>query len=135
MSSVAPGAASRPALNPWIVAIAVVIPTFMEVLDTTIANVALRYIAGGISAFTSRVSASSSTHSTQRSTTSPGRARPSSSSRPATLLCPSASPPIPALTIAFSENSFLSRGNAGRALKKNCIEKVIVPRQPDGAGR
>jgi MFS transporter, DHA2 family, multidrug resistance protein len=36
--------------NPWIVAIAVVIPTFMEVLDTTIANVALRYIAGGLSA-------------------------------------------------------------------------------------
>ena len=26
------------------------IPTFMEVLDTTIANVALRYIAGGLSA-------------------------------------------------------------------------------------
>ncbi len=37
-------------LNPWIVALAVVIPTFMEVLDTTIANVALRYIAGGLSA-------------------------------------------------------------------------------------
>src|ERR1700743_3568962 len=35
--------------NPWIVAMAVVIPTFMEVLDTTIANVALRYIAGGLS--------------------------------------------------------------------------------------
>jgi DHA2 family multidrug resistance protein len=52
MSSMAlsPSAASRPAINPWIVAIAVVIPTFMEVLDTTIANVALRYIAGGLSA-------------------------------------------------------------------------------------
>src|SRR5271165_5591755 len=52
MSSVALGQAaiSRPAINPWIVAIAVVIPTFMEVLDTTIANVALRYIAGGLSA-------------------------------------------------------------------------------------
>jgi DHA2 family multidrug resistance protein len=52
MSSVAlsPTAVSRPAINPWIVAIAVVIPTFMEVLDTTIANVALRYIAGGLSA-------------------------------------------------------------------------------------
>src|SRR5271154_5328532 len=37
-------------INPWIVALAVVIPTFMEVLDTTIANVALRYIAGGLSA-------------------------------------------------------------------------------------
>jgi MFS transporter, DHA2 family, multidrug resistance protein len=46
-------AASAPrqrVFNPWIVALAVVIPTFMEVLDTTIANVALRYIAGGLSA-------------------------------------------------------------------------------------
>src|SRR3954462_4469888 len=42
---------ARPrAVNPWLVALAVVIPTFMEVLDTTIANVALRYIAGGLSA-------------------------------------------------------------------------------------
>ena len=36
--------------TPWLIAAAVVIPTFMEVLDTTIANVALRYIAGGLSA-------------------------------------------------------------------------------------
>ena len=42
--------ASKRALNPWIIALAVVVPTFMEVLDTTIANVALRYIAGGLSA-------------------------------------------------------------------------------------
>src|SRR5690242_1136451 len=41
--------ARRP-VNPWVVAAAVVLPTFMEVLDTTIANVALRYIAGGLSA-------------------------------------------------------------------------------------
>src|SRR5215471_13435570 len=41
---------TRRAINPWLVAAAVVIPTFMEVLDTTIANVALRYIAGGLSA-------------------------------------------------------------------------------------
>src|SRR5437764_9295616 len=38
------------AVNPSFVALAVVIPTFMEVLDTTIANVALRHIAGGLSA-------------------------------------------------------------------------------------
>src|SRR3954467_10458182 len=37
-------------INPWVVAAAVVIPTFMEVLDTTIANVALRYMAGDLSA-------------------------------------------------------------------------------------
>jgi DHA2 family multidrug resistance protein len=40
---------SRQSVSPWVVAGAVVIPTFMEVLDTTIANVALRYIAGGLS--------------------------------------------------------------------------------------
>src|ERR1051325_2243680 len=52
MSSVAlsPGLVRRRAISPWVVAVAVVIPTFMEVLDTTIANVALRYIAGGLSA-------------------------------------------------------------------------------------
>ena len=49
-ATVAPSAVNRPAVNPWFVAAAVVVPTFMEVLDTTIANVALRYIAGGISA-------------------------------------------------------------------------------------
>src|SRR5678815_5980460 len=44
------GSGPRMAVNPWLVAAAVVLPTFMEVLDTTIANVALRYIAGGLSA-------------------------------------------------------------------------------------
>jgi len=33
---------ARPAVNPWLVAVAVTVPTFLEVLDTTIANVALR---------------------------------------------------------------------------------------------
>ncbi len=41
---------ARRAINPWVIAACVVVPTFMEVLDTTIANVALRYIAGGLSA-------------------------------------------------------------------------------------
>jgi len=41
---------SRPAVNSWFVATAVVVPTFMEILDTTIAIAALRYIAGGLSA-------------------------------------------------------------------------------------
>src|SRR5579864_6993756 len=51
MSNVTPTTtADRRAINPWFVAAAVVIPTLMEVLDTTIANVALRYIAGGLSA-------------------------------------------------------------------------------------
>src|SRR5262249_47643385 len=50
MSTVAlPLPSARRAINPWVVAAAVVVPTFMEVLDTTIANVALRYIAGGLS--------------------------------------------------------------------------------------
>jgi MFS family permease len=34
--------------NPWLIAVLVALATFMEVLDTTIANVALRYIAGGL---------------------------------------------------------------------------------------
>ena len=40
---------SRAGANPWVIAAIVVVPTFMEVLDTTIALVALRYIAGGLS--------------------------------------------------------------------------------------
>ena len=42
--------ASRPAVNPWIIALAVTLATFMEVLDTSIANVSLPHIAGGLSA-------------------------------------------------------------------------------------
>ena len=45
-----PATSAPRAVNHWLVAAAVVIPAFMEVLDTTIANVALRYIAGGLSA-------------------------------------------------------------------------------------
>jgi len=41
-------AATRPAINPWIVAIVVTLATFMELLDTAIANVALPHIAGGL---------------------------------------------------------------------------------------
>jgi MFS transporter, DHA2 family, multidrug resistance protein len=45
MSSVAlTGAAvTRPAVNPWFVATAVVIPTFIEISDTTIATSSQRY--------------------------------------------------------------------------------------------
>ena len=42
----------RPRYNPWIVAVTVTLATFMEVLDTSIANVALPHIAGGLSAST-----------------------------------------------------------------------------------
>lgn len=49
-AALAPSEVRRMVVNPWFIAAAVVIPTFMEVLDTTIANVALRYIAGGLSA-------------------------------------------------------------------------------------
>ena len=38
----------RPLINPWIVALTVTIATFMELLDTSIANVSLPYIAGGL---------------------------------------------------------------------------------------
>jgi DHA2 family multidrug resistance protein len=50
LSSVPLASRSRAASNPWVIAAVVVVPTFMEVLDTTIAVVALRYIAGGLSA-------------------------------------------------------------------------------------
>lgn len=39
---------SRAAVNPWIVALTVTLATFMELLDTSIANVSLPYIAGGL---------------------------------------------------------------------------------------
>jgi DHA2 family multidrug resistance protein len=42
--------AGRPAPNPWLIAVAVMLATFMEVLDTSIAAVALPYIAGSLSA-------------------------------------------------------------------------------------
>lgn len=40
--------ASGRSTNPWLVAVVVALAVFMEVLDTTIANVALRYISGGL---------------------------------------------------------------------------------------
>src|SRR3954453_23562225 len=42
--------ATRPAVNPWIIAATVMLATFMEVLDTSVANVALPHIAGSLSA-------------------------------------------------------------------------------------
>ncbi|MGA2603646.1 MAG: DHA2 family efflux MFS transporter permease subunit [Verrucomicrobiia bacterium] len=42
----------RPAANPWLIAIAVMLATFMEVLDTTIVTVALPHMAGNLSATT-----------------------------------------------------------------------------------
>ena len=41
---------SKPASSPWLIAISVMLATFMEVLDTSIAAVALPYIAGSLSA-------------------------------------------------------------------------------------
>jgi len=40
--------AARPAVNPWVIALTVTLATFMELLDTSIANVSLPYIAGGL---------------------------------------------------------------------------------------
>jgi DHA2 family multidrug resistance protein len=47
-----PETAWRPAVNPWIIALTVTLATFMEVLDTSVANVALPHIAGSLSAST-----------------------------------------------------------------------------------
>jgi MFS transporter, DHA2 family, multidrug resistance protein len=38
----------RAGINPWVVALTVTLATFMELLDTSIANVSLPYIAGGL---------------------------------------------------------------------------------------
>jgi DHA2 family multidrug resistance protein len=40
----------KPRINPWVVALTVTLATFMEVLDSSIANVALPHIAGGLGA-------------------------------------------------------------------------------------
>jgi DHA2 family multidrug resistance protein len=42
----------RAEINPWLIAIAVMSSTFMEVLDTTVVNVSLPHIAGNLSAST-----------------------------------------------------------------------------------
>ena len=41
---------AAPVVNPWIIAVAVMLSTFMEVLDTTVVNVSLPHIAGSLSA-------------------------------------------------------------------------------------
>ena len=37
-------------INPWIIAVSVMLGTFLEVLDTTVVNVSLKHIAGSMSA-------------------------------------------------------------------------------------
>ena len=43
-------AAWRPKVNPWAIAATVSMAAFIEVLDTSVANVALPYVAGGLGA-------------------------------------------------------------------------------------
>ena len=51
INSAAPGRRLGAAqINPWIIAISVMLGTFMEVLDTTVVNVSLPHIAGNLSA-------------------------------------------------------------------------------------
>jgi MFS transporter, DHA2 family, multidrug resistance protein len=47
-STAQPVARVRKPINPWIIALTVTLATFMELLDTSIANVSLPYIAGGL---------------------------------------------------------------------------------------
>jgi DHA2 family multidrug resistance protein len=42
--------AATPVINPWLISMVVMLSTFMEVLDTSIANVSLPHIAGNLSA-------------------------------------------------------------------------------------
>src|SRR4051794_32043576 len=39
---------AKPVINPWFIAVTVTLATFMELLDTSIANVSLPYIGGGL---------------------------------------------------------------------------------------
>ena len=48
MASVAP--VWRPSVNPWLIAASVMLATFMEILDTSVANVSLPHIAGSMAA-------------------------------------------------------------------------------------
>src|SRR5438067_3590181 len=50
MSAARDAQAWTPSFNPWIIAASVMLATFMEVLDTSVANVALPHIAGNLSA-------------------------------------------------------------------------------------
>ncbi len=42
------GETNQPRINPWLIALAVILPTFIEVLDTTVVSVALNTIAGNL---------------------------------------------------------------------------------------
>ena len=46
----------KPRVNPWLIAMTVALAAFMEVLDTSIANVALPHIAGSLAASTDELS-------------------------------------------------------------------------------
>ena len=48
--AVAATSAWRPSANPWLIAASVMLATFMEVLDTSVANVSLPHIAGSLAA-------------------------------------------------------------------------------------
>lgn len=48
-SAPADGADWKPKHNPWLIAVIVTVAAFMEILDTTIVNVALPHIAGSLS--------------------------------------------------------------------------------------
>ena len=48
LSATTKPAVLKPAVNPWFIAITVTLATFMELLDTSIANVSLPHIAGGL---------------------------------------------------------------------------------------
>lgn len=50
-----PGVGWMPRANPWLIALSVMLATFLEVLDTSVANVALPHMAGNLSASTDEV--------------------------------------------------------------------------------
>lgn len=54
MADLSPNSQWKPRVNPWLIAATVALAAFMEVLDTSIANVALPHIAGDLGASTNQ---------------------------------------------------------------------------------
>ena len=112
-------------VNPWLVTASVMLATFMEVLDTAIASVALPYIAGSLSASNSTKPPGSSpaTSSPTPSSSPPPTGSPSASAASASCSPASSSSPSPrfscgaAPTLGFILLARVIQGAGGGALQ------------------
>ena len=81
-----PAAGGAAATSPWLIAVLVALATFMEVLDTTIANVVLPYIAGGMGVSDDEASWVVTTYLVANAVSSHGKSVPRPRARPQSLL-------------------------------------------------